>query len=534
MKRFIDTLFLVLIAGSLMAVPARKGGFMREAPDGTMLRVYQYGDEDFHYLTDSEGRWLDETTLLPLTEEQKSARIETGKTRHIRRVKQQMEGVGGKPNPAPRGLLILANFTDSKFQTPVDTIDTMHNGSVFTRKYQYDYDYTDSQGIPRHIHEEVDSHGSARQYFFDQSFGQYNPQFDIIGPVELSNNTAYYGSNNSQGNDKNVTGMIKEACQKADEAGANFALYDNDNDGYVDFVYVIYAGFGEADGGPAYTIWPHQYNISGLKLDGKNISRYACGSEMSFWSKLYAGIGTFCHEFSHVLGLPDMYMTENQNVKPHTLYQWDILDTGCYNGDGNTPPAYSSYERFYMGWLEPRILTEPEYVTLPNINEGTGSSLLISATDTHNMVGWNPNPTEFYMLEARSKQGWDADLPGEGLLITHITYNSSTWTGNSVNNNYKAMGVDIIEAQKNTESKAKPTDAFPVGATEWTDFANHELTNISFDNRTGEVHFSYRGAEIPTNLESVTPKEGRGKILRDGKVIIIRENKEYNVLGQQL
>ena len=202
--------------------------------------------------------------------------------------------------------------------------------------------------------------------------------------------------------------MIKEACQLADANGADFTLYDNDNDGNVDFVYVIYAGEGEADDGPSYTIWPHNWYLKtrwGITcvVDGKTIDNYACSNEIQHWEQVYTGVGTFCHEFSHVIGLPDLYYTANSGTSPHTLNEWDILDVGCYNNGGNTPPAYSAYERFYCGWLTPRVLNETEYVWLSPIDNQ--KALLVCEGNSHNLVGYNPNPQTFYLLEVRTNTG---------------------------------------------------------------------------------------------------------------------------------
>lgn len=545
MKKIVSIVAVIAVAMSVMGVPARQGGMVRTAADGTQKLVFLHGNEHFHYMTDEEGNWLDEQTLAPLSEEARAAMEEAGVARQIRRAKEQKLGVGDEPNPAPRGLLILVNFQDSKFVTPNDTIDAMLNGDHFTRSYKYDYEYVSpTTGQHTMIHYDGSSEGSVRQYFHDQSYGQYNPQFDVVGPVTVSYNTAYYGANTSSddGTDKNPVAMISEACKLADQNGVDFSQYDNDNDGFVDFVYVIYAGFGEADGGPAETIWPHQWDLSAYRYqyDNKYIGRYACGSELSFWSKLYAGIGTFCHEFSHVLGLPDIYETNSQLTGIHTSGDWDLMDYGPYNNDGNTPPSYTAYERFYMGWLTPRLLKDPEYVTLHPINEGDGESLLISTANTHNMSGWNPNPTEFYLLEAHNQDGWDTYLAGEGMLITRIRYNSSTWHSNAVNTNYRALGIDILEAKENTAKtkRGAATDAYPAGATEWTDYEDHEVTNIIRDAQTGVIQFSYRGADVPTGIENVQwDNEQRTKVtkvIRDGQLYLLYKGTMYNVQGKKI
>lgn len=536
MKKILSIVMIAAVALSAWAVPARKGAMIRTAADGTQKTVYLHGNEHFHHLTDAAGNWLDEKTLEPLSKEQREALEKEGLARQARRAQQQVNGIGDEPNPAPRGLVILANFKDVQFITPKDTLDSMLNANHFTRSYGYDYEFINPQtGQTTVYHFDYSSEGSARKYFHDQSYGQYNPQFDVVGPVTVSQNASYYGSNNNQ----NAVKMITEACKLADEQGVDFSQYDNDNDGYVDFVYVIYAGFGESDGGPEWTIWPHAWDISAYKYkhDGKTLSRYACGSELSFYSKIYMGIGIFCHEFSHVLGLPDLYETNNPQTGIHTLWEWDELDYGPYNNDANTPPSYSAYERFYMKWLTPRLLKDPEYVVLHPINEGKGESLLISTANTHNMVGWDPNPTTFYLLEVRKQEGWDVATPGDGMLITKIQYNRNNWVGNNVNNNYRSMGVDILEAEENTNTCGFPTDAYPAGSNQWIDFEDHEITNIVLDPTTGAVSFSYRNAPIPTDIEEVESRKtivGSRKVLKDGRIYILREGKTYDLLGFEI
>ena len=537
MRKIFSILIVCAVAVTASAIPARREGIVRTAADGTEKIVYLHGNENFHYMTDAEGNWLDEETLMPMSAEAKAKRMNAVKTNKVKRAPQQNNGIGDKPNIAPRGLLVMVNFSDVAFKTPKDTINNMLNGDNFTRNYSYSYQYG---GRTYTVHST--SSGSVRRYFEAQSYGQYSPVFDVVGPVTLSKKMEYYGSNTSWGDDAHADEMIQEACKLADsQFGVDFTQYDNDNDGLVDFVYVIYAGYGEADGAPANTIWPHQWNLwdygkISCIIDGKKLNRYACGSELSYLSQMYSGIGTICHEFSHVLGLPDLYYTASTGTSPHTLLDWDIMDYGPYNNDGNTPPAYSAYERFYMGWLTPRVLKDSESVWLNPINYENGESLLLCEGDQHNLVGYDPNPKTFYMLEYRTKTGWDAYLPGRGLLITKIQYNYSRWQNNTVNNSADNMGVDLIEARaNNTTGKnaiAKSSDAFPAGAKYWYGFDNHEISEIKIE-AGGAVSFSYRGAEKQP-IENVEADKTVQKILRDGKVLIIRGGKTYNIIGAEL
>ena len=315
-----------VVACAVWAVPARRGGMVKTQPDGSEVTVYQHGDEHFHWMTNDKGEWLkmDADGFYRVTEALSAEEIVAKRMAAPRRVEYKETPL----NIAPRGLVILVNFTDVVFKTDKAEMDSMLTGKNYTRDYSYTY---------RGKTYNITSEGSARQYFEDASFGQYNPQLDVVGPVMVKNNMKYYGGNNSSGSDKYPETMIQEACQLVDDS-IDFSLYDNDEDGYVDFVYVIYAGYGEADGGGDNTIWPHAwylYSAAGKRceVDGKVVDLYACGNEMDNYTENHTGIGTFCHEFSHVLGLPDLYETTGYGAHK-TFGEWSILDYGPYNNDG--------------------------------------------------------------------------------------------------------------------------------------------------------------------------------------------------------
>ena len=499
---------------SAWAVPARKGGMVKTQPDGSEVIVYQHGDEHFHWMTNDKGEWLkmDIDGFYRVTEALSAEEIVAKRMAAPRRVEYKETPL----NIAPRGLVILVNFTDVAFKTDKAEMDSMLTGKNYTRDYSYTY---------RGKTYNITSEGSARQYFEDASFGQYNPQLDVVGPVMVKNNMKYYGENNSSGSDKYPETMIQEACKLVDDS-VDFSLYDNNNDDYVDFVYVIYAGYGEADGGGENTIWPHAWYLCSAagkrcEVDGKVVDLYACGNEMDFYTKHHTGIGTFCHEFSHVLGLPDLYDTE-QTHNQKTMGSWSILDYGPYNNEGNTPPMYSAYERFFMGWLTPRLITEPEDVVLEELNSKQ-EALLISTTDQHNLIGNDPNPTKFYLLENRQQEGWDTYLPGHGMMLTYVQYTYNKWYQNTVNNTAKSMGVDLIEADGKTPTSTqngydgKAKDLFPAGATAYTKIEDHAIEEI--EEVDGVITFKYKGGKIETAIKDVA---------ENAQVIAI-----YNVLGQK-
>ena len=309
MKKIFTTLFVAGMAMAVMAVPARRGGVVRTAADGTEKTVFVQGDECYHYITDAEGNWLDEETLLPISEEKKALRMRAETEGNRAKVRRAKAETGTDRLLAPRGAVILVSFSDLDF----DATNAEMTDWAMGENYTYN-----------------GATGSVHQYFYDQSWGQYDLQLDVVGPVKVSKQMSYYGQNNYKGEDKHAGELVVEACKLAHDQGIDFSNYDWDNDGEVDWVVILYAGYGEASGAPANTIWPHQWELSyydpslAFKLDGKTIDHYCCLNEIDFDTKARCGIGTFCHEFSHVLGLPDFYPT---NYATHrTLHDWDVMD----------------------------------------------------------------------------------------------------------------------------------------------------------------------------------------------------------------
>lgn len=507
---------LCAVAVSAIAVPARRDGMLRTAADGTQKMVYQHGNEWFHYLTDAEGNWLDEETLMPMSNEQKAAREQAGKARvQARRAKEE---TGTDRLLAPRGAVILVSYPDKAFSQSNKDMTEWAMGE----KYTYN-----------------GATGSIHRYFYDQSWGQYDMQIDVYGPVTVSKEASYYGSNDYSGNDKYPDELVKEACQLAhSECGADFSQYDSNNDGDVDWVVILYAGKGEADGGSKETIWPHQYDLSytgmSFKLDGKWVDHYCCLNEIDGSSGKRCGIGTFCHEFSHVMGLPDFYATTEGSTH-RTLGSWDIMDYGPYNNDGNTPPSYSAYERWFMGWIEPTLLNTAATVTLANLNHEGGRACYITETGKAISDILLPSPSTFYMLENRQKSGWDQYIKGSGLMITKVQWSKYKWENNTVNNTASAMGVDIIEAKANTSSYYdKATDLYPKGATEFTKVTNYQVTDIAMADSIITFNVNGGGSEINLAIPTVTEQGQSIKILRDGKLFIIRNGVTYDITGRRL
>lgn len=378
---------------------------------------------------------------------------------------------------SPKALVILVQFKDVSFTTA-------DAGTYFTEMLTKP-GFNTNGGT-----------GSALDFFTENSNGKFTPEFDVLGPVTVSQRMKYYGGNDYAGNDLHPEEMVIEALQIMDNE-IDFSQYDTDGDGYIDNVYVFYAGKGEADGGGADTIWPHSWEIEGAtgkthKFDGVILDRYACSNEIDNVTRKADGIGTFVHEFSHVMGLPDLYET-TYSTGAFTPGAWSVLDYGPYNNNGRTPPNYGAYERYSLGWMEPRRFS----------GKATAEYTIPPITDNVAYLVETPYTNEFFLLEARARTGSDTFIPGEGMLVWYIDYDYNAWYYNNVNNNATRQRVDIIEADGRPTEYTRSGDSFP-GSANVTEFTatstpafvsrtkapvNVELTNIR-RNMDGSVSFT--------------------------------------------
>ena len=346
--------------------------------------------------------------------------------------------------------------------------------------------------------------GSAHEYFLLSSDGLLDLRFDVYGPYTVSHNMEYYGGNSGSSHSKNAQEMVKEMINLAGNDGVDFSQYDADNDGVVDNVSVFFAGHNEAEGGGDNTLWPHQSNVSfGPTWNHKSFGSYLITSELRGSSGAYmAGIGTFCHEFGHVLGLPDLYNTSNNTSeeKIYTIGDWDIMCHGSYNNLGRTPPLYSAFERFMMGWHTPTQITKSGIYTLTPLATND-SAFLIAAAD-HNLTPYSPSPSEYFLIENRQRVGWEGRhsecLPGVGLLISHITFSRRNWDSNDFNDAVP-LGVDICEAYNQNPKTSSPHDTYPgtMNVTTFTPVTNsgdslrqYRLHNI-LQRNSGLVSFAF-------------------------------------------
>lgn len=414
---------LLCLVLSVWAVPAKRGVWCSlSLVDGTEVKAQLVGDEFLHYYVSEDGTKYvqDESTGLyrKMTDEvtaQRRAAVRRaqaqGRQKRMLRKAQASNVFQG----TKKGLVILAEFTNSKFKSGHDL--------ALYRRIANEVNYSDNN-----------FRGSIKDYFKAQSHGQFELDFDVAGICQLQHPYAYYGKNNSQKEDVKPGEMVAEACLWAHEHGINFSKYDWNGDGEVDQVFVLYAGHGEASYKDANTIWPHMYYLSAsdygksLSLDGVTVDTYACSSELNGDGNL-DGIGTFCHEFSHCMGFPDLYDTSYAGW--FGMGDFDLMCSGSYNGDSKCPAGYSAYEKTECGWLTLKDMTNIEQET-----SIVGVQPMSADGDAY-IIKNKGHKDEYYILENRQKTGWDSYLPASGLMITHVDYDADIWDWNMPNTSGK-------------------------------------------------------------------------------------------------
>lgn len=476
-KTLLFAFLLSLFMQAAIAVPAKPGPIKITQGDGSPLTIRLYGDEFFSYTTTNDGYQIRQASdgnyyyFTPSSATRAAVQIQahepamrTAAERaflstitvggdlsyimagHMRAAAKRAEmgaanaahksSVATRANNelAAKGLIIVVQYADTKLQ--------QGNTSASFTALLNEKGYSLNGGT-----------GSSRDFYKASSMGKYDPEFVVCPQViTLPQPRAFYGANDANGNDINPRQMILDACTGADPY-INFADFDTDGDGYVDNVFVYYAGYNEAEHGPAESIWPHQWAVApnsslAPSFDGVKVWTYACTSELRGNEKnIMAGIGTFTHEFGHVLDLPDFYDTDytGSGGESPGLYYISTMGKGSYHNDGCTPPYFTALERWLLGWNK-----------LTPLKEG---ALTIKPINIENDAWMIPtqDENEIYIIEARNNaEHWDQYIGNHGLLIYHIDRSAAhvmggvtakrRWETNSINNVMGQECAKLIEA----------------------------------------------------------------------------------------
>ena len=453
-------------------------------PDGTQLTIRINGDADFNWVStldnvvlkqvgngyyianiDTNGMLSSSGTLAHDADKRSSAEKSLCKKQDVKAfltVNTRPErlaatrGFGGKSSTSffphtgsPRAIVLLVQFANRPFKVQPRKAFNQYLNSM-ADKHQ-DFGNAEDRNT-----------GSVKKYFSDMSGGKFKPQFDLYGPITMPKNVAYYGEGSSSM--ERYRELVYDACTMMDDS-LDFSMYDADKDGNVDLVYIIYAGYGESVSGIESTLWPKAF-VCGteIKKDGKYVRLAGISNELNgrpdvhYSSKsglLINGVGLFCHEFSHCMGLPDFYPTVSpqwttaNGKKDFDAYDnqgmedWDVMDNGIYLYNGYSPTAYTAWEREKMGWLTIETLTKEGKVELKSIDEG-GKAYRIKNDK-------NTSGNEYYIVENIQAKGWNKKLPASGMMVSHVEYEPRAFSvfhggDNSVNNIKKHPRMTIVPA----------------------------------------------------------------------------------------
>ncbi len=522
------------VSFSMEAIIANPEPFKATLSDGTVLEIILNGDEYFNFHTTSDGipivkradnQWvyavinsrgeLSPSAVAAKSPEFRSSeeavvaesfRVDSSqlqsyygaaKEQSVRKIgasnilslNKQNKALSASSNKgAFRGLVVLIEYNDKSFTRP--DIATIFNEMINKDGYK---GFTDLNG--KHI----DYTGSVRDYFVENSDGQFSPKFDVVGPVQVP-----FSCKAPQQTAK-VRPIISAALDAIDK-DVNFADYDMDGDGTVDMIYFIFSGAGSnVSGNSSLYLWPHASILTEMEYDGVKPGRYACSTELyGLESKgLIDGIGVICHEFSHVLGLPDLYdvdyATGGQSIHPGV---WSIMAGGAYLNSCRTPSAYCAYERYASGFITPQTVTESGKHILTPLQDG-GKALKIPSSV----------PDEFFLLECRRKKKWDEYLPGEGLIVWRVdSTDASAWFTNRVNAIPEHNYLELIRAKSQcvgTTTKDTEYDPFP-GASSVTELTNNSTpsirswTGIESPFILSYISYNGEGAEVTVTSENLS------------------------------
>ena len=520
---------MTLAALCAMAVPAKRGQWKTVTlADGSKVRVELRGDEFINYWQAEDGRRFVRNAA--------TAKYELADMTKLREraqaIRKSINIKGGTQNAPARtatritsspytgqkkGLVILINFPDRRFT---------HGSPALYERILNEENFTDPVGFV----------GSVSDYFRDQSNDAFNLTFDVAGPYTMPEGYAYYGGD-VPSRDANMAEMWRYALRAADE-DVDYKDYDWNGDGQVEQVFFIYAGLGQANGGEEETIWPHKSAVANedwteyLVFDGVRVFDYACSCECQpaayeLEGDTYVvsetkidGIGTICHEFSHCLGLADLYDIDYSGG--YGMDAWDLMSSGSYNGNSFRPACYTGAERMWIGWKQPIELTEATEINGMKSLENGGESYIIRN---------DANPDEYYILDNRQPDGrWDAGLPGAGLLITHVDYDQGVWDSNGPNDDPKHQRCTPIPADGNYLGQYIENiagDAYPYGSNnsltnestpaatvntkniDGTNYMNKPITDIT-QNPDGTISFNFGVQAGPLFYESFDKCIGKG------------------------
>lgn len=554
MKKSILFFFACIVSASTFASQPLRRMVTRVLADGTEVKVERRGDANFSWWQSTDGKCFEMSSsyaLIPLSNTEimqrraMSASTPDGLGAYGTSGMGTLSSLGEQTIP-----VVMAAYSDMDF-LPADDITKIDR-------------FLNEEGY----HDERFAVGSVSDYFRISSYGRFKPRFEVVAKVTLSNDHLFYGSNKSA-KDKNRYILVTEAVKLAEEQGVDFSRYAVD--GKAPLISVMHAGPGEQEdyGMDADDyIWAH-YTQSTIKGQTATFNSYLLTNETmrdfegeNLIAEYMTGIGTYCHELGHALGLPDMYdVSKNTNPEAPTPGYWDIMDYQ-FMYDGFRPTEYSLYERSMLGWVNVEDLP-----VVPNGEHYILNALNAENTEAH--IGYrvvNPkNNKEYFLFENRQPSVfYQSDMLGTGMLVWHILYDSNAWTSNSVNTNVAQQRVGVVAADGQWQSPVELNnrdengvrytyagDLFPGYANVTTFDRNYAefytendleicFTNIVLSDDRIEFDFcnpkemSLKSAYTPSNVHNATfDLFGRRENTSVSKHLLIRDGKKVVKINER-
>lgn len=470
MKKIISRLLFVailLIAQISIAVPAYKGLVKITQPNGAEVSAYLFGDERVSWVETEDNYTLmyNKIGYLEYAIKDKNGDINPSgiiaKDQKERSVLDNnfLSTISKKLRYSDiqiKAMLDATSMLDNAKNSPVEGLTTGIRKLLVILVQYSDVSFTYTRQQFENMFNQIGySTGSVRDYFLANSYGKLDLRSTIVGPYTLPNTRAFYGVHSGTQNDVNAKQMIIDACHAAD-ADVDFSVYDNDGNTFVDGVHVIYAGLGEHNGGGDNAIWAHRGKLGNndLVLDGVKIVDYSCACEKQS-SYTMSGIGVHCHEFGHVLGLPDYYDTDYADHGiSKTFGTFDIMDAGGYNNNEKTPPLYNAYSKVLLGWATPYIIDTNMLMDITSI-PSKDTALIFKIN--------SPNNGEYFLFENKDFSGWNTYLDASiqnykyltgvnsGILGIHVdgTANAYGWGDNCLNCYSARNSILVMSADGN-------------------------------------------------------------------------------------
>ncbi|MBP5680218.1 MAG: M6 family metalloprotease domain-containing protein [Bacteroidales bacterium] len=552
------------------AAPALRRIVTLTQPDGSTLQALPMGDEHMSYWIEAQtGHLLTQDATTHVWRRMNDAEVQENDVRwqKSRREAAKLYGVirrigGVKPSNQVKLPVLLVEFADVKL---TDEFGTVEYTNKMLNDLNYDHVAYTTNGKDYHV-------GSIRKYWNIQSLKKFDPQFEVLGKITLSQNRSVYGKDSGSSIDTNIRAFYKEVVDSVKQQGLleQASLYDHNGDGVLDCLYIIYAGYGQNElADQTDLIWAknHSGNVYTLN-DGTKTNLFLLSPELfgRGKSELHPNIGVFTHEFGHSIGLPDFYGTNSSTRgQCYGMDSWSLMDQGEYNGRGQIPSSLTTHERMYLGWLDEPATIDPNSKDTLGLFVSTGDARIFRNPDNENeyITIENHQPENEWEITWGNSTYYGAHTH-EGLLITYVNFDQALWNANSPNNDPSFQRCSPISADGdrrlyiNEEITTQAeydawrinlsSDIYPGASnirklnSENLLFRWHNGDTIAFNindieqltNRSIVITF---GEPATTSIKPITDNTHNGraiKRLQNGQIFIEKDGAYYDLLGRKV